>query len=421
MHSRASTAERRIQATSVKGMFREAIERMAPYTPGEQPRPGQRLIKLNTNENPYPPSPRVRAAIVKAASASLRLYPPPRADELVNTAARVYRISREMILAGNGSDELLAMLFRATLNRGEKVAYALPTYSLYDTLSAIQEAQVAAVPIGPGFVQPLAALAAQRAALTILCNPNSPCGSIASVAELDWLARELNGRLLAIDEAYVDFAESNALPLLKRHPNVVLLRSLSKSFSLAGLRVGLCFAQPAVIEQLTKVKDSYNLNRLAINAGAAALADMEWMRRNVERIKRVRAMTEKRLRQIGFEVPPSQANFVLARIAEHDMSGVAAALRRKGILVRHFPHSVFRDALRISIGTSADMAALFRALEALISAVLAARGNGEIRKTKRAHQSAITHRQFIDPAERRADRGKSQPIKSANEPVKPSV
>lgn len=364
-------------------MFREAIEEMAPYTPGEQPRPGRRLVKLNTNENPYPPSPRVRAAIIKAAGGSLRLYPPPRADELVNAAARVYRIPREMILAGNGSDELLAMLFRAALTRGDKVAYALPTYSLYDTLAAIQEAQVAAVPLGPGFTQPLAALAAERAALTIVCNPNSPCGSLATTAQLDKLARELDGRLLTIDEAYVDFAAAHALPLVKRHPNVAVLRSFSKSFSLAGMRVGLCFAQPPVIEQLLKVKDSYNLSRLAVSAGAAALADIEWMRRNVERIKDVRTMTEKRLRQIGFEVPPSQANFVLARIQGHDMGAVAAGLRRRGILVRHFPQSAFDDALRISIGTPAEMEALLKVLELLLRPVRAA-GNGVTGKSARA-------------------------------------
>jgi histidinol-phosphate aminotransferase len=364
-------------------MFREAIEQMAPYTPGEQPRPGQRLIKLNTNENPYPPSPRVKAAIVKAAGPSLRLYPSPRADELVKAAARFYGISREMILAGNGSDELLAMLFRAALARGDKVAYALPTYSLYDTLAAIQEAQVAAVPLGPGFAQPLAALAAERAALTIVCNPNSPCGSLASPAQLDNLARGLDGRLLAIDEAYVDFAEYHALSLVKRYPNVVVLRSFSKSFSLAGMRVGLCFAQPPVIEQLLKVKDSYNLSRLAVSAGAAALADISWMRRNVERIKRVRAVTEERLRQIGFEVPPSQANFVLARIQGHDMTAVAAGLRRRGILVRHFPQSVFRDSLRISIGTPAQMDALFKALESLMRPILAVSANGATGKGER--------------------------------------
>jgi histidinol-phosphate aminotransferase len=386
-------------------MFREAIEQMAPYTPGEQPRPGQRLIKLNTNENPYPPSPRVQAAIVKAAGASLRLYPPPRADELVKAAARIYRIPREMILAGNGSDELLAMIFRAALTRSDKVTYALPTYSLYDTLAAIQEARVAAVPLGRGFAQPLAELAAEKAALTVVCNPNSPCGSLAAPAQLVRLARELDGRLLVIDEAYVDFADSHSLPLVKRHSNVVVLRSFSKSFSLAGMRVGLCFAHPPIIEQLLKVKDSYNLSRLAVSAGAAALADIAWMRRNVERIKDMRGITEKRLRQMGFEVPPSQANFVLARIRGHDMGAVAAGLRRRGILVRHFPHSVFRDALRISIGTPAEMEALFKALEPLIRPLLSAHGNGTVeqgshlplavRETSFRHSSEPTRRRNV--------------------------
>src|SRR5262249_20935285 len=152
------------------------------------------------------------------------------------------------------------------------------------------------------------ALAAERAELTIVCNPNSPCGSLAAPAQLADLARMLDGRLLAIDEAYVDFAASNALALVKRHPNVVVLRTLSKSLSLAGMRVGLCFAQSPVIEQLLKVKDSYNLSRVAVGAGAAALSDVGWMQRNVERIKRVRALAEKRLRRMGFEVPPSHAN-----------------------------------------------------------------------------------------------------------------
>ncbi|HXD89681.1 MAG TPA: aminotransferase class I/II-fold pyridoxal phosphate-dependent enzyme, partial [Candidatus Binataceae bacterium] len=187
------------------------------------------------------------------------------------------------------------------------------------------------------------------------------------------LARALRGRLLAIDEAYVDFAESNALDLAQRHKNVIVLRTLSKSFALAGMRLGLCFAHPAVIEQLQKVKDSYNLNRLAIVAGAAALDDVAWMRRNVARVKRTRALTEKRLRVIGFEVPPSQANFVLARIAGKDMAPVAAGLRRRGILVRHFPRSVFRDALRISIGMPAEMRALFAALPPLLKQFTGAR------------------------------------------------
>src|SRR6266852_163961 len=280
-------------------MFREPIEKMAPYTPGEQPRPGQRLVKLNTNENPYPPSPRVRRAVIKAASAAMRLYPPPRADEFVASAARLYGFPTRMILAGNGSDELLSMLFRATLGPGDSVAYPLPTYSLYDTLASIQEARVAAVPLGPGFTLPLEQLGRERAHLTIVCNPNSPCGTLAPPRELEKLAR--------------------------------------------------------------------------------ALEDAAWMRRNVERVKRTRALTEVRLRKMGFEVPPSSANFVLARFEGHDMGPVAAALRRRGILVRHFPTSVFRDAMRISIGTPAEMAALFKALEPLVKPYVAARGNGRVR------------------------------------------
>jgi histidinol-phosphate aminotransferase len=357
-------------------MFRATIEKMAPYTPGEQPRPGQRLIKLNTNENPYPPSPQIRRAVVKAANESIRLYPPPRADSFIAAAARLYGISHEMIVAGNGSDELLAMLFRATLGVGDRVAYALPTYSLYDTLAAIQGAQIVAIPLGAGFTIPIRELARERAHLTVVCSPNSPCGTLADTGELDELARALAGRLLAIDEAYVDFAEQNALALVRRHGNVVVLRSLSKSFSLAGMRLGLAFAQVPVVTELLKVKDSYNLSRIAVEAGAAALDDAAWMRRNVERVKRTRALTEKRLRAIGFEVPASQANFVLARIIGQDMAPVAAALRRRGILVRHFPNSVFNDALRISIGTPAEMNALFKALVPILKPLMATRRNG---------------------------------------------
>jgi histidinol-phosphate aminotransferase len=357
-------------------MFRAAITRMAPYVPGEQPRPGQQLIKLNTNENPYPPSPLVKRAIVKAAGTSMRLYPAPNADELIAATVRAYGFPANMILAGNGSDELLAMIFRATLDRGDKVVYALPTYSLYDTLAEIQEARVVRIPLGANFTLPLKALGRERARLTIVCSPNSPCGTLADRDELESLARALDDRLLVIDEAYVDFADSNALELARLHKNVVVSRTLSKSFALAGLRVGLCFAHPAIIAELHKVKDSYNLNRLAIVAGAAAIGDLAWMRRNVERIRRTRTLTEERLRQMGFDVPPSQANFVLARIAGHDMAPVAARLRRRGILVRHFPRSVFRDALRISIGTPAEMRTLFAALETVIPRFIGAHRNG---------------------------------------------
>ena len=350
-------------------MFRKSIKKMAPYLPGEQPRPGQRLIKLNTNENPYPPSPRVARAIAKAIMGSaLRLYPAPRADEFVDSAARLYSIPRSMILAGNGSDELLAMLFRATLGSGDTVAYAVPTYSLYDTLALVQEARILHFPIGTDFELPLDALADARANLTIVCSPNSPSGTLVSRRHLATLAKRLGSRLLVIDEAYVDFADENALGLVRRHRNVVVLRTLSKSYSLAGMRLGLCFAHPAVIDALMKVKDSYNLSRVALAAGAEALRDSAWMRRNVEKVRKTRARTESRLRALGFEVPPSQANFVLARMPGRDMAPVARGLRRDGILVRHFATPLLQDALRISIGTPAEMAALFKALTPLVRA-----------------------------------------------------
>jgi len=355
-------------------MFRKSIKKMAPYLPGEQPRPGQRLIKLNTNENPYPPSPRVSRAIAKAIMGSaLRLYPAPRADEFVDSAARLYSIPRSMILAGNGSDELLAMLFRATLGSGDTVAYAVPTYSLYDTLALVQEARILHFPIGTDFELPLDALADARANLTIVCSPNSPSGTLVSRRDLAKLAKRLGSRLLVIDEAYVDFADENALGLVRRHRNVVVLRTLSKSYSLAGMRLGLCFAHPAVIDALMKVKDSYNLSRVALAAGAEALRDSAWMRRNVEKVRRTRTRTESRLRALGFEVPPSQANFVLARMPGRDMAPVARGLRRAGILVRHFATPLLQDALRISIGTPAEMAALFKALAPLVRTPLSRR------------------------------------------------
>jgi histidinol-phosphate aminotransferase len=354
-------------------MVRRSITKMAAYIPGEQPRPGQHLIKLNTNENPYPPSPRVKRAIVAAADEDLRLYPPPRADAFVDAASRLYGFPREMIVAGNGSDELLSMVFRVALNSDDRVAYPLPTYSLYDTLAAIQDARVIAKPLGAGFTIPLDALAKERANLTIVCNPNAPCGTLVPTEELAKLASALGRRLLLIDEAYVDFAESSALELVRHSDNVIVLRSLSKSFSLAGMRLGLGFAQPVLIDALLKVKDSYNLSRLAIAAGTAALNDAAWMRRNVERVKRTRETTERRLRELGFEIPPSAANFVLARIEGQDMAPLQAGLRQHGVLVRHFPNSIFNDALRISIGKPVEMEALFEALGPLMRRILKGR------------------------------------------------
>ena len=328
--------------------------------PGEQPGPGRRVIKLNTNENPYPPSPRVLEAIVRAADASVRLYPDPAARALCARAAEVYGVPADHIMAGNGSDELLALVLRATVDPGDRVAFPVPTYSLYETLVAVQGGEPVRVPFGDDFSLP-PALAAARARVTFLCNPNSPSGTLVPVERVEVLARALPG-LLVVDEAYVDFAREHALGLVGRLPNVLVLRTLSKSFSLAGLRVGLAFGPPELLGGLRTVKDSYNLSRLSQAAGEAALGDLPWMEANRARIKATRARLTRELERLGFRVPPSEANFVLARRAGVDLGPLARALAARDILVRHFPVPGLDDALRITVGTDAEVDVLLAAL-----------------------------------------------------------
>ncbi|MGH7819504.1 MAG: histidinol-phosphate transaminase, partial [Candidatus Binatia bacterium] len=325
-------------------MFRRVVEAMEGYVPGEQPR-DRRYVKLNTNENPYPPSPQVIEALHDAIGENLRLYPRPMADELRERAARLYRLQPENVLVGNGSDELLAVLMRACVDAGSRVAYPVPTYSLYDTLVTIHGGHAVTVPFPDDFSLPRA-LVDVDARLIIVCNPNSPSGTRLPAEALRPLL-ERPGRLVAIDEAYVDFADGNCLELVREYRNAVVLRTLSKSYSLAGMRIGLALGAEHLIDTLAKVKDSYNVNRLSIVAGAAALRDLRWMEANVRRIRRSRDALSRRLVEMGFEVPPSEANFVLARRRGEDLGAIYEGLKRRGVLVRHFPTPELRDALRI--------------------------------------------------------------------------
>ncbi len=342
---------------------RPIVERMHAYVPGEQP-DGGRVIKLNTNENPYPPAPGVLAAVAAAASADLRLYPEPTAKPLREAAARAYGLRPEQVLAGNGSDEILTMLTRALVGFDDIVVYPEPTYSLYDTLVTIQEGRALTVPFPPDFALPPALWAAEGR-LMLICNPNSPSGSFTPIETIAELAAGFDG-VLVVDEAYVDFAPGSALPLLASHDNVIVLRTFSKSFSLAGMRIGLAFGHPELLAQIAKVKDSYNLSRVAIAAGAAALAEMDWMQRNVARVLATRARLSEELRTLGYAVAPSAANFVLARREGTDQAPVMAALRERGILVRHFATDRLRDALRISVGTDAEIDRLLAELAAVL-------------------------------------------------------
>jgi len=344
-------------------LWRSAVRELQPYEPGEQPQ-DRRYIKLNTNENPYPPSPRVLHAIRAAATADLRLYPDPSAGQLRRAAARHFGFEPDEVLVGNGSDEVLGMLVRACVGRGDRVAYPVPTYSLYDTLVALQEGIPVRLPFPPDFSLP-PDLARAEASLTIVCNPNSPSGTHVPAADLSDLAQRVSG-LLVIDEAYADFADGNALSLVRQQPNVVVLRTLSKSYSLAGMRIGLAFARPAIVAQLRKVKDSYNVSRIAIAAGVAALEDPEWMRANAQKIRRTRARLIAGLRGIGYTVLESQANFVLARRPGVDQEPVYRSLKQRGILVRYFAAPDLYDALRITVGTDSEVDALLAALKDLV-------------------------------------------------------
>ena len=338
---------------------------MAGYVPGEQPR-DDGTIKLNTNESPYPPSPRVVAALRKTINRSLRLYPEPLSDTLRTMAASAYGVKPENIIAGNGSDEILSILTRCFVGRNDRAAFPAPTYSLYGTLIEIQEGQGVAVDYPPDFAVP-AALAAQNAALTFLCNPNSPSGTLVSLQEIEKLAGSVSG-ILVVDEAYVDFATTegaSSLPLIRAHPNLVVLRTFSKSFSLAGLRIGLAFACEEIIAGMMKVKDSYNLNRLSMVAAVAALQDMPWMRRNVGRIQRSRKKLTSGLKKVGYHVYPSQANFVLARKEGENLKGVYEALKRKKIVVRHFDTPRLQDCLRITVGTPQEIDSLLREMKTI--------------------------------------------------------
>jgi histidinol-phosphate aminotransferase len=345
--------------------FRANIASLAGYVPGEQPQ-NDGIIKLNTNENPYPPSPRVYAAIRNAIRSSLRLYPEPQSDSLRAVAAAVYGVKPANIIAGNGSDELLSMALRCFVGPGDRVAFPVPTYSLYDTLVEIQDGVRAAVDYPADFALP-DTLARQNAALTFLCNPNAPSGTLVDLPQVEQLARSIAG-VLVVDEAYVDFAESegsSALPLIRRLSNLIVLRSFSKSFSLAGLRIGLAFASEEIIAGMMKVKDSYNLNRLSLAAACAALQDLPWMTRNARRIQRSRKKLTSALKRMGYQVYPSHANFVLARRTGQNLKSVYQELKQRKILVRYFDVPGLQDCLRITIGSPKEISALVDAMKTI--------------------------------------------------------
>ncbi len=336
---------------------------MSGYTPGEQPKPGESVIKLNTNENPYPPSPRVVEAIRAVSAEALRRYPSPAADEFRRVAARLHGVTPDHVIAGNGSDDILQIALRTYCGPGDVLASPDPTYSLYPVLAELADVRFVTVPWDDGWRLPTEALLATSPRAIFFANPNAPSGTVVPVAEVATLATRTSA-LVLVDEAYVDFAEDNCLALVASHANVLVSRTLSKGYGLAGLRFGYGVGHPAVVEQMTKVKDSYNCDAIAIAAAAAALDDQAYAREVWARVKAERARMTAALTERGFSVLPSQGNFVLATLPGRAAAQpMYRALKDAGILVRFFDKPGLRDRLRITIGTPEENAALLEAID----------------------------------------------------------
>jgi histidinol-phosphate aminotransferase len=346
------------------GYFRDNIEKAKGYEPGFQPKQTD-VLKLNTNEDPYPPSPAVMKVLAEIDAEKLRRYPDPIGEQFRRAAAEVHGLSSENILCCNGGDELLTLAFRAFCDEHRPVAYPVPTYSLYPVLANLQNCKAIEVPFDAEFNLP-PKLAATGAALTIVCNPNAPSATFIDPGELASFADELEGILL-IDEAYVDFADDNCINLVKEFDNVIILRSMSKGYGLAGLRFGYAIARPPLIEGLLKIKDSYNVNALAIALATAAIKDQKYFTENVEKLKRDRDVLIGRLRALNFKVARSSANFVLAECKNCDAKEIYEKLIRQNIYIRYFDLPGLSNKLRITVGMSEQNDKLILALKEILS------------------------------------------------------
>ncbi|MBR6470260.1 MAG: histidinol-phosphate transaminase [Victivallales bacterium] len=343
---------------------RERIHAIDGYTPGEQ-LAGRRIVKLNTNENPYPPSPKVGEALRALEWEALRLYPNPTGQALREKASEVFGIPASRILCGNGSDDLLTIALRTFVGEGDAYAYPEPSYSLYPVLADLQGAVKRPFQLNEQFELPDNLLEqAANAKLLMLARPNAPTGNATPKDKLYQLCADFPG-VVWIDEAYADFADDNCLDFVEQFPNVVVSRTFSKSYALAGLRLGLAFAQEHLVEEMLKLKDSYNTDRIAQTLGEAALGDQNWLRDTCAKVRATRSWVTDELSKRGWRVLPSQANFLLAKPAHRPAAELFTALRERGLLVRYFALPRVDEFLRITIGTDDEMKELLNVLAEL--------------------------------------------------------
>lgn len=349
------------------------IEALEPYVPGEQPRIAN-LVKLNTNENPYPPSPHVIHAIQSAAESGLERYPDPESTVLREALAARHGLDASQVFVGNGSDEVLAHAFFAFFQQAEPLLIPDITYSFYRVYAQLYGIACELPPVDEGLridAEALVARAAGGCAGIVIANPNAPTGIGLPLARIEALLQACPGRVVLVDEAYVDFGGESALPLIDRYPNLLVVQTLSKSRSLAGLRVGFACGQAHLVDGLQRVKNSFNsypIDRLASAGAVAAIEEQAWFERTRNDVIDTREGLVLQLEDLGFEVLPSQANFLFVRHPALDAGGLAASLRERAVLVRHFRQPRIAQYLRITVGTRDQCSALVDALAAILGA-----------------------------------------------------
>ncbi len=348
-----------------KSFLKQALEGYQPYVPGEQPPDDGDWVKLNTNESPLPPSSKVIEAIKAATGDSLRLYPSPTAAPARKAIAEHFGLEPNQVALGNGGDELIEMCFRAFAGAGDRVAYSTPTYPLLDPLCKVHEAIPSTHPTAEGWTW-TEDLFEDPAPLKFLVNPNSPTGTHHGRLSVVRAVARARG-VVVLDEAYVDFATESQVDLIGRFPNLIILRTMSKSYALAGMRIGFALANANLIAALDAVKDSYNIGRLAIVAAVAAIEDEAHHRKIVDYVVGERAWLEEQLREEGFEHSPSAANFVFVKPPQgSSAAAVADALRERRVLIRHYDREPIAGWFRITIGTRQQHERLLAALKEIL-------------------------------------------------------
>ncbi len=345
------------------------VRGLTPYVPGEQPK-NSNLIKLNTNENPYGPSPKVLDALRTEVASTLRLYPDPQAEDLKHAVAQYYGISPRQVFPANGSDEALGHTFQGLLKHTKPILFPDITYSFYPVYCGLYDIAYETVPLTASFEIDIAAYRRPNGGI-IFANPNAPTGRLLPIGAVAELLTQNTDAVVVVDEAYIDFGGESAVPLVARFHNLLVIQTLSKSRSLAGLRVGFAVGHEDLITALERVKNSFNsypLGRLAIAGAVAAMNDREHFEETRQAVIRTREVLTAGLRGMGFEVLPSAANFIFARHPEWDAAALSGRLREKGILVRHFTGKRIDQFLRITVGTDEAAVLLCRALERIIGA-----------------------------------------------------